>query len=224
LTVSLDTLRPERFLELTRRDEHALVLKGIAAAGAAGFGGLKLDTVVLRGVNEDELSDLVRYGERVSAEVRFIEYMDVAGATRWSSQDVVPREEILGRIEAELGPAQPLGGRGSSPAERFQLASGTTFGIIASTTRPFCRACDRSRLTADGMWYLCLYARVGKDLRNLLRRGAPREEIAAAIAEVWRAREDRGAELRRESAKRTAFASPLELRADPHLEMHTRGG
>src|SRR5690606_27618946 len=98
-------------------------------------------------------------------EVRFIEYMDVGGATRWSMERVVSRAEMLARIEAARGRVEALPGQGSAPAERFRLADGTVFGIIASTTRPFCRACDRSRVTADGMWYLCLYATAGTDLR-----------------------------------------------------------
>ena len=110
------------------------------------------------------------------------------------------------------------------PRERFVLPDGTIFGIIASTTAPFCRRCDRSRLTADGLWYRCLYATNGTDLRGLVRRNAPPEEIAAHMEEIWRARDDRGAEERKAGRSRGAFVSLEELRSDPHLEMHTRGG
>ena len=157
--MSLDTLREDRFKALTRRDTHARVLEGIAAVGHTGWPGLKLDTVVMRGVNDDELADLIEYGATVSAEVRFIEYMDVGGATHWSMERVVSRGEMLTRLAARYGPIEPIVEESSAPAERFRLPDGRVFGIIASTTAPFCQACDRSRLTADGLWYLCLYAR-----------------------------------------------------------------
>jgi GTP 3',8-cyclase len=132
VTVSLDTLRPERFFALTRRDEHRQVLAGIEAAAAAGFDGpLKLDTVVMRGFNDDELVPLLDFASRYGAELRFIEYMDVGGATRWSREKVVSRAELLARLEAELGPITPLESDGSAPAERFRLSDGRTFGVIA---------------------------------------------------------------------------------------------
>src|SRR3977135_4377191 len=179
VTLSLDTLRPERFLALTGRDTHAQVLAGIAAARRSGFGKLKLDTVVLRGVNDDELADLIEYGRLAEAEVRFIEYMDVGGATEWSLDKVFTRAEMLDRLGKRYGAITPLGENSSAPAERFRLPDGTIFGIIASTTTPFCRRCDRSRLTADGLWYLCLYAQSGIDLRQLLGGGTPPTERAA---------------------------------------------
>ena len=223
VTVSLDTLDPARFRALTRRDDHAQVLAGIEAARAA-WGQLKLDTVVMRGVNDDELVPLLRFARERAAEVRFIEYMDVGGATRWSPEQVVSRAELLDRVRAALGPIEPLGEQGAAPAERFRLGDGTTFGIIASTTRPFCGACDRSRVTADGTYYLCLYARQGLDLRGLLRQGAGPEALSAAIRAAWSARADRGAEERLRLRQRLPLAAPVELRADPRLEMHTRGG
>jgi GTP 3',8-cyclase len=229
LTVSLDTLRADRFRELTGRDAHARVLAGIDAARAAGFGAFKIDTVVLRGHNDDELGDLLAFGREIGAEVRFIEYMDVGGATRWSAGAVVSRAEILASIARTHGPLEPAAddgpeARGSNPAERFRLRDGTSFGIIASTTAPFCRACDRARLTADGMWYPCLYARSGVDLRARLRAGMPPAELAELVARTWQARADRGAEDRLISANRGPIIPVEALRKDPHLEMHTRGG
>ncbi len=224
VTVSLDTLRPERFRVLTQRDDHVRVLEGIAAAREAGFERLKLNTVVMRGFNEDELADLVRFGAGVGAEVRFIEYMDVGGATRWSSAQVVSRREILDRLARELGPVTPIAEDGSAPADRFTLPDGTTFGIISSTTEPFCRDCDRGRLTTDGLWLLCLYARDGVDLKRLVRGGATREQIAATITQAWRARADRGAEERLALPQRGVLFQIEDLRRDPHREMHTRGG
>jgi cyclic pyranopterin phosphate synthase len=223
ITVSLDTLRLARFKALTRSDELPEVLRGIDAA-ATHFGSLKLDTVVIRGVNEDELVDLVDFARSRRAEIRFIEYMDVGGATRWSMEAVVTRREVLQRLAEHYGPVAPIQEESSAPADRYRLPDGTIFGVISSTTEPFCRRCDRSRLTADGMWYLCLYAIQGTDLRAPLRRGASDEELREMIASAWRARTDRGAELRLESDRRAAFIPLGTLKTDAHLAMHTRGG
>jgi cyclic pyranopterin phosphate synthase len=225
ITVSLDTLRPDRFAALTRFDRLDAVHSGIAAARRA-FGRLKIDTVVIRGVNDDELIPLIEYGRSVDGEVRFIEYMDVGGASRWSPDRVFGKRDMLEVIARRYGAIVPLDEPGSSaPADRFGLADGTTFGIIASTTEPFCRTCDRSRLTADGMWYLCLYATRGIDLRAPVRRGAGAEELKAIVAGGWRERADRGAEDRVALGDRRAFVPVQDLlRKDPHLEMHTRGG
>jgi cyclic pyranopterin phosphate synthase len=224
LTVSLDTLRPDRFVAIAGRDAHAQVMAGIDAASRAGFRPLKIDTVVLRGANDDELGDLLAFGRELGAEVRFIEYMDVGGATQWAADKVVSRAEMLASIARAHGDVEPALARGSDPAERFRLRDGTVFGIIGSTTAPFCRACDRGRLTADGMWYQCLYARVGTDLRGPLRGGASPAEVAAILARAWSGRADRGAEERLAGAERGPIIPVEALRRDPHLEMHTRGG
>jgi cyclic pyranopterin phosphate synthase len=224
VTVSLDTLRPDRFRELTRFDELEHVLAGIETASTLGFSAVKIDSVVIRGVNDDELVAILDYGRSLAAEVRFIEYMDVGGATRWSMERVVTRAEILGTLARRFGPIRPLSEESSAPADRFRLADGTTFGVISSTTAPFCRSCDRSRLTADGMWYLCLYARLGIDLRGPLRAGESREALRARIEAGWRPRADRGAEQRLAVVNRSPLLETGALRRDPHLEMHTRGG
>jgi len=224
VTVSLDTLRPDRFTALTRRTSHAEVLEGIRSVPRAGFSGTKLDTVVMRGVNDDELADLIEFGKTVPAEVRFIEYMDVGGATRWSMEQVVSRAEILERLQERYGRLEPVVEDSTAPADRYRLPDGTVFGIIASTTAPFCADCDRSRLTADGMWYLCLYAMAGIDLRGPLRAGASAEELAARITGRWQARTDRGAEERLALRDRSPLIQIGGLKQDPHLEMHTRGG
>jgi cyclic pyranopterin phosphate synthase len=223
VTVSLDTLRSDRMMAFARSMRHADILEGVTAARAAGF-GVKLNTVVIRGFNDDELTDLVEYGRNAGVEVRFIEYMDVGGATGWSMDQVVSRSEILARLEQRYGSIEPEGQLDSAPAERFFLPDGTTVGVIASTTVPFCRTCDRSRLTADGTWLLCLYGEGGLDLREALRIGSADEEIAALIAETWSARTDRGAEARAESPSRGILHQLESLRADPRREMHTRGG
>ena len=223
LTVSLDTLRADRFRELTRNDELDRVLEGIAAA-APVFPGLKIDTVVIRGVNDDEVVPLVEFARGHGAEIRFIEYMDVGGATHWSMPRVVSRAEILSALSGHYGPITPMDETSSAPADRFQLPDGTTFGIIASTTEPFCHSCDRSRLTADGLWYLCLYAAHGTDLRRPLRAGTPADQLARLIRATWEVRSDRGAEERLAGRDRTPLITVDRLRKDPHLEMHTRGG
>jgi cyclic pyranopterin phosphate synthase len=211
--------------ELARTDRHADVLAGIAAARAAGFRGLKLNTVVIRGVNDDELVDLVEFGRMHEAEVRFIEYMDVGGATEWSAEQVVSQREILARLSAHYGSISAIHSDDpAAPAERFRLPDGKTFGIVASTTAPFCRSCDRSRLTADGSWLLCLYAERGIDLREPLRAGASDRELADLIRDTWSGRTDRGAEQRLGIAERSPLYQVEGLRADPHREMHTRGG
>lgn len=224
VTVSLDTLRPDRMLAFARSPRHADVVAGIDAAVEAGFASVKLNSVVIRGYNDDEVVELLAFARERRIEARFIEYMDVGGATRWSMADVVPQEEILARIAARFGPPEPLPSRGAAPAEQFRLPDGTVFGVIASTTRPFCRDCDRSRVTADGTWFLCLYAAAGVDLREPLRSGATDADLARRISEVWAGRADRGAEARAAEPARGALV-PLEgLRADPRQEMHTRGG
>ncbi len=224
ITVSLDTLRAGRFQKLTRRDAHRKVVEGIQAARKAGFRKLKLDAVIVRGVNDDEIVDLIEYGKQVGAEVRFIEYMDVGGATRWSIERVFSRRAMLDLLSRHYGPIERRAEDSAAPAERFVLPDGTVFGIISSTTAPFCRSCDRSRLTADGMWYLCLYGKVGTDLRRALRNGTATEEIERLLVSAWQQRRDRGAEERLEIQNRKPFIRIEELRRDPHLEMHTRGG
>jgi cyclic pyranopterin phosphate synthase len=223
VTISLDTLHPERMEDFARSSRHEDVLEGIAAARAAGL-GLKLNAVVIRGYNDDELTDLIEFGRSHGAEVRFIEYMDVGGATGWSLEQVVSLREIVATLTRRYGAIAALREGDWAPAERFALPDGTVFGIIASTTAPFCRTCDRSRLTADGTWFLCLYGERGLDLREALRTGMSDQAIAARIHETWAGRIDRGAELRSEDPHRGALYQLESLRADPHREMHTRGG
>lgn len=225
VNVSLDTLRPDRFVALTRQDAHVQVIAGLEAACRL-FPGTKIDAVIMRGVNDDELVALLDYGWRLGAEVRFIEYMDVGGATHWRPDLVVPRAEMLARLSAILGSVVPADEpRSAAPADRFVLPDGRAFGIIASTTEPFCRDCDRARLTADGYFYTCLYATDGLALRDPLRAGLSADAIRSLIEGRWARRDDRAAVLRHEMQdRRTVFLPVSALRADPHLEMHKRGG
>jgi cyclic pyranopterin phosphate synthase len=223
ITVSLDTLDPARFKALTRSDELPRVRDGLEHA-ARVFPGFKIDTVVMRGVNEDEIASLVHEAARLGAEIRFIEYMDVGGATRWTADQVFSRADVLASLARSVGPPVPLREEQWAPAARFRLPDGQVIGIISSTTEPFCATCDRSRLTADGMWYRCLYATSGTDLRAQVRDGATDDQLRQLIVETWRARADQGAEDRLRVTDRHAFVPITSLRRDTHLEMHTRGG
>jgi cyclic pyranopterin phosphate synthase len=223
LTVSLDTLQRDRFRALTRFDSLESVLHGIKEA-SSHFPGLKLDAVIMRGTNDDEIVPLLEYAREIGAELRFIEYMDVGGATLWSPDRVMSRQEMLALIEHRYGGVTPLAEKTSAPADRYQLSDGTTFGIISSTTDPFCRTCDRSRLTADGLWYRCLYATAGTDLRTPVRAGASPDELFRLITTEWAARSDRGAEERLAMRDRSPLVPASSLKKNPHLEMHTRGG
>lgn len=224
LTVSLDTLREDRFHKLTRRNDLHRALGGIRAASAAGFEGTKLNAVILRGENDDEIPALLDFGREHGIEIRFIEYMDVGGATRWSMDKVVSVMEILRHAGAAFGEPEPMEPeRTTAPADRFVLPNGQVFGVIASTTRPFCAGCDRARVTADGSFFSCLYAREGTRLLETLREGGA-TAAAALVGDVWRQRSDRGAEERLATEERGILAPARELKDRPHLEMHTRGG
>ena len=184
VTVSLDSLRRDRFLALTRRDRLEQVLEGIDAAIAAGLAPVKLNVVLVRGVNDDEIVDLARYGRERGATVRFIEWMPIGGDDAWGADRVVPTGEVLATLEA-VWPLEPLA-RGTAPAARWRYLDGAgEVGVVGSVTEPFCSTCDRIRLTADGMLRACLFAHREADLRAVLRAGADDDALAAAIrAEV----------------------------------------
>lgn len=222
ITISLDTLRPDRFKAISQRGTHYKVIEGIEAVAAAGFTDTKLDSVVIRGFNDDELSDLIEFARNVNAEVRFIEYMDVGGATQWSMDKVFTKAQMLSTLGKKYGPIAALPKYDSAPANRYRLPDGTTFGIIASTTEPFCATCDRSRLTADGIWLHCLYALSGINLRESVRAGASANDVVQILQRGWRDRANRGAEQRLAQRTRQVFLPVSRLKRDPHLEMHTR--
>jgi GTP 3',8-cyclase len=180
VNVSLDTLRPDRFVALTRRDELAHVLEGIEAAVEAGLHPVKVNAVVMRGVNDDEIVDLATFGRDRGVTVRFIEWMPLDAEERWREGAVVSQAEIVAAIDA-VHPVDPVA-RGHQPAERFVYRDGRgEVGVIPSVTRPFCDACDRVRLTAEGQLRSCLFATDEVDLRTLVRGGASDDEVAAAV-------------------------------------------
>ena len=183
LNVSLDTLRPDRFAAITRRDRLGDVLDGMAAARAAGLAPLKINTVLLRGVNDDEAVDLLRFAVTHGFELRFIEQMPLDAQHGWQRAEMVTAGEILAALRTAFDLTPDTHDRGAAPAERWLVDGGpATVGVIASVTRPFCGACDRTRLTADGQVRSCLFARTETDLRALLRDGAS----DTAVAEAWR--------------------------------------
>jgi len=181
LNISLDSLRADRFEALTRRDELPRVLDGIRAAVAAGFDPVKVNVVVVRGVNDDEIVDFARFGRDEGVTVRFIEFMPLDAEQRWSHEQVVPSAEIVAAIDSVF-PTEPVQ-RGSDPAERHRyLDGGGEVGVIGTVTEPFCSSCDRVRLTADGQLRACLFATDETDLRALLREGGSDDDLADAIA------------------------------------------
>jgi GTP 3',8-cyclase len=181
VNISLDTLRRERFVELTRRDELDRVLDGIDAACEAGLDPVKINVVVMRGVNDDEILDLARFGRHRGVTMRFIEWMPLDADQSWRSDAVVSQEEIVAAVGAEF-PVEPLV-RGHQPAERFAYRDGKgEIGVIPSVTRPFCGSCDRIRLTADGQLRSCLFAVDEVDLRALVRDGeSSDDDVAGAV-------------------------------------------
>ena len=180
INVSLDSLRRDRFAAVTRRDELPRVLAGIRAAVAAGLGPVKVNVVVQRGVNDDEIVDLARFGRDEGVTVRFIEFMPLDADGRWGRDAVVPSAEIVATIDAVF-PVETAA-RGHAPAARFRYQDGLgEIGVIGSVTEPFCGSCDRIRLTSDGQLRSCLFATDETDLRALLRSGADDDALAAAL-------------------------------------------
>jgi cyclic pyranopterin phosphate synthase len=198
VTVSLDSLREDRFGRMTGRGHRvAQVLQGIEAARAAGFSPIKVNAVVIRGWNDDEVLDLARFGRESGCTVRFIEYMDVGNRNGWRRGGVVPSAELLARI-AERWPLAPVAPQvAGEVAERYRYDDGRgEVGFISSVTQPFCRGCTRARLSADGRLYTCLFAAAGLDLRSPLRAGASDDELLAMVRLRWLGRDDRYSEER----------------------------
>lgn len=181
INVSLDTLRRDTFVRMTRRDELDSVLEGIDAAIAAGFSPVKVNAVIQRGVNDDEVVDLASFGRRTGVEVRFIEFMPLDAQGGWMSNDVVSQDEIVAAIDA-VYPLEPVPARGAAPADRWRYRDGKgTVGVIPTVTKPFCGDCDRVRLTADGQFRTCLFATTEFDVRALIRGGGTDDELEALI-------------------------------------------
>ncbi len=180
VNISCDSLRRERFAQITRRDALPAVLAGIAAAKAAGFDPVKVNCVLMRGVNDDEILDFAQFGREEGVSIRFIEFMPLDAEDRWQVGSVVPSREVLDTIAGRF-PIEPVA-HGPEPASRFRYTDGAgEIGVIASVTQPFCGSCDRVRITADGQFRTCLFALDETDLRALVRGGASDEDLEAAI-------------------------------------------
>jgi cyclic pyranopterin phosphate synthase len=181
VNISLDTLRRDRFEQMTRRDELPRVLDGIEAAKEAGFAPVKINAVIERGVNDDEIVDLARFGRECGVEVRFIEFMPLDATGHWINDKVVGQDEIVAAIH-EVYPIEQLPSRGAAPADRWRYLDGSgTVGVIPTVTKPFCGDCDRVRLTADGQLRTCLFATNEFDLLGMMRDGADDDAVAAEI-------------------------------------------
>ncbi|RKP52032.1 GTP 3',8-cyclase MoaA [Trinickia fusca] len=218
VTVSLDALDDTLFKRMNDADfAPASVLEGIAAAQAVGLAPLKINMVVKRGTNEDEIVPMARHFKGTGVVLRFIEYMDVGTSNGWNMTEVLPSAEVVARI-AEHFPLVPLEAHSEAEtAQRWGYADGSgEIGVISSVTRAFCGTCTRARLSTEGKLYLCLFASMGYDLRALVRNGATDAQIATAIARIWQMREDRYSLLR-------GSASPLEAGA-ARIEMSYIGG
>ena len=222
INISLDTLNPEKFKKITQRGDLRSVLDGLSAAKDQRFSAVKINTVVERGVNDDEILDLVEFSRKNRFPIRFIEYMDVGNSNDWNSEKVVTKEEILDKIHASYPLREAERNGPNAPSTDYEFSDGGgRFGIIASVTEPFCSGCTRARLTADGKLVTCLFSEKGFDLKRLLRTGAADEEIRSAIETVWRGRKDRYSEERLE-----ALHSPDGYQAKSHqkIEMIQLGG
>ncbi len=197
INVSLDTLNPEKFRRLTRRDDLPKILDGLRIAREAGLNPIKINAVIERGVNDDEILDLVEFARREGFPIRFIEFMDVGNANNWHSDKTVTKAEILRVINAHL-PLNELGREGgNAPSVNYQFADGSgVVGVIASVSEPFCGGCTRARITADGRLVTCLFSDRGHDLKGLIRGKASDQEMVAAIDSIWNGRGDRYSEER----------------------------
>lgn len=222
INISLDTLRPDRFRTITQRGELEPVLEGLAAAKSVGMNPIKVNAVIIRGFNDDELLELVEFGRNQNVEMRLIEYMDVGNASGWTPDKTFSKREML-QIIHERFPVREVGrASGTAPAVDYEfLDGGGQLGIIGSVTEPFCSSCTRARLTADGKLVTCLFAETGFDLKAKMRQGASDEELTEIIRTVWRGRDDRYSDLRWERLK---SGSGYEPNAHRKIEMITLGG
>jgi cyclic pyranopterin phosphate synthase len=200
LTVSLDSLDPQRFRELSDTTTPLeQVLEGLAAAKAAGYQGIKLNCVLKRGVNEADILPLAEFARREGYHLRFIEFMDVGTGNGWRMDKVVPAREVAALIHARWPLEKAPYAANNCVAQHWRyLDGGGDLGLIASVTEPFCKGCDRARLSASGEFYMCLFAARGLDLKTPLRAGATDADPLGLIGEAWRHRDDRYSELRTE--------------------------
>ncbi len=221
VNVSIDTLDPAKFKRMTKRGDLAKVLEGLFAAKNCGLHPIKINAVVERGVNEDDIIDLVDFSRANGFAIRFIEYMDVGNSNNWTSAKLVSKKEIIEKISARY-PLKEVGRyQGTAPSVDYQFADGLgDLGVIASVTEPFCSTCTRARLTADGKLVTCLFSSVGTDLKGLMRAGATDQALEDIIASTWGKRQDRYSSARLEAIHSDGY----DPKSQKKLEMITLGG
>ena len=221
INVSVDTLDPEKFKRMTKRGNLEKVLEGLFEVKRCGLDPIKINAVIERGVNDDEILDLVEFARDNGFAMRFIEYMDVGNVNGWTSAKLVSKREILEAVHSRF-PLREIGrDNGSAPSVDYEFVDGRgDLGVIASVTEPFCSTCTRARLTADGKLVTCLFSPVGHDLKALVRSGAPDEKISEIIASIWQRRQDRYSDERLEAL----LTSTYDPKRQQKIEMITLGG
>lgn len=223
INVSLDSLKPDRFRQITKRGDLKKVLNGLFAAKELGFSPVKINAVIERGVNDDEIIDLVAFSREHGFAIRFIEFMDVGNANHWQSEKIVSKQEIIQTID-KCFPLQEIGRKGgNAPSVDYRCidGAGANIGVIASVTEPFCSSCTRARLTADGKLVTCLFANIGHNLKVLLRGGMTDEKLLNVLRNVWLQRKDRYSEERLAALHSGTGYDPKEHKK---IEMISLGG
>ncbi|MGE0820752.1 MAG: GTP 3',8-cyclase MoaA [Candidatus Binatia bacterium] len=222
INVSIDSLRPERFRQITQRGDLQKVLDGLFTAQRLGFRPIKINAVIERGVNDDEILDLVMFAREHGFALRFIEFMDVGNANSWQSEKLVSKKEIIDTIRARFALQEVGREKGSAPSVDYHFVDGRgDIGVIASVSEPFCFSCTRARVTADGKFVTCLFATQGYDLKALMRGGATDDEILSTITDIWTQRKDRYSEERLAALRSPTGYDPKEHRK---IEMISLGG
>lgn len=221
INVSIDTLDPEKFQRITKRGNLAKVLEGLFAARSCGIGPIKINAVIERGVNDDDIVGLVEFSREHGFAIRFIEYMDVGNSNNWTSEKLVSKKEILETVSARF-PLREVGREsGSAPSVDYEFLDGRgDLGVIASVTEPFCSTCNRARLTADGKLVTCLFSQVGHDLKGILRNGSTDEAISEFVSGIWEKRKDRYSDERLEALRSSSY----DPKHHKKIEMITLGG
>jgi cyclic pyranopterin phosphate synthase len=222
INVSIDTLDRDKFKQITKRGDLDRVLEGLFAAKKSGLHPIKINAVIERGMNDEDIIPLVEFSREHGFSMRFIEYMDVGNANNWISDKIVSKKEILETINARY-PLREVGRvDGTAPSVDYEFTDGVgDIGVIASVTEPFCSSCTRARLTADGKLVTCLFSNQGHDLKLLMRSGATDEQLIEAISSIWSKRTDRYSDERL-----AAMKSPEGYQPKSHqkIEMITLGG
>jgi len=221
INISLDTLDPEKFRRMTKRGDLEKVLEGIFAAKDHGLHPIKLNAVIERGVNDDDILELVEFSREHGLAIRFIEYMDVGNSNNWTSEKLVSKAEILEKISSRY-PLREIGrDQGSAPSVDYEFIDGRgDLGVIASVTEPFCSSCTRARLTADGKLVTCLFSQRGHDVKALLRNGTSDEDLVKFLSGVWQGRRDRYSADRLEAMR----SSHYDPKSHKKIEMISLGG